>query len=80
MWGRVAVACVPSAVLGLLLDDWLEANFGSPLTVAAMLILYGIAFIVVEKRNAKTSPAVTRELIIAVKMSFVLCFKNIAPI
>lgn len=58
MWGRVAVACVPSAVLGLLLDDWLEANFGSPLTVAAMLILYGIAFIVVEKRNRDTPPKV----------------------
>ncbi|MBR2867945.1 MAG: undecaprenyl-diphosphate phosphatase [Clostridia bacterium] len=58
MWGRVAVACVPSAVLGLLLDDWLEANFGSPLTVAAMLILYGIAFIVIEKRNRKTSPKI----------------------
>lgn len=58
MWGRVAVACVPSAVLGLLLDDWLEANFGSPLTVAAMLILYGIAFIVVEKRNRDTPPKI----------------------
>lgn len=58
MWGRVAVACVPSAVLGLLLDDWLEANFGSPMTVAAMLILYGIAFIVVEKRNRDTPPKV----------------------
>lgn len=55
---RVAVACVPSAVLGFLLDDWLEANFGSPLTVAAMLIIYGIAFIVIEKKNRNTPPKI----------------------
>lgn len=58
MWMRVAVACVPSAVLGFLLDDWLEANFGSPLTVAAMLIIYGIAFIVIEKKNRDTPPKI----------------------
>lgn len=58
MWLRVAVACVPSAVLGFLLDDWLEANFGSPLTVAAMLIIYGIAFIIIEKKNRDTPPKI----------------------
>ena len=58
MWMRVAVACVPSAVLGFLLDDWLEANFGSPLTVAAMLIIYGIAFIIIEKKNRNTPPKI----------------------
>ncbi len=58
MWMRVAVACVPSAVLGFLLDDWLEANFGSPLTVAAMLIIYGIAFIIIEKKNRDTPPKI----------------------
>lgn len=58
MWLRVAVACVPSAVLGFLLDDWLEANFGSPLTVTAMLIIYGIAFIVIEKKKRNTPPKI----------------------
>ena len=58
MWMRVAVACVPSAVLGFLLDDWLEANFGSPLTVATMLIIYGIAFIIIEKKNHDTPPKI----------------------
>lgn len=58
MWGRVAAACIPSAVLGFLLDDWLEANFGSPLTVAAMLIIYGVAFIVIERRNNKKTPQI----------------------
>ena len=58
MWIRVAVACVPSAVLGFLFDDWLEANFGSPLTVAAMLIIYGIAFIAIERRNRNAPPKI----------------------
>lgn len=58
MWCRVAAACIPSAVLGFLLDDWLETHFGSPLTIAAMLILYGLAFIVVERRNRNQPPKI----------------------
>ncbi|MBQ9849608.1 MAG: undecaprenyl-diphosphate phosphatase [Clostridia bacterium] len=56
IWLRVAAACLPSAVIGLVADDWLEANFGSPVTVSAMLILYGIAFIAVEKKNKNKPP------------------------
>lgn len=51
MWFKVAVACIPSAVLGFFLDDWLEEHFGGPVTIAMMLIIYGIAFIVVENWN-----------------------------
>lgn len=58
MWCRVAAACIPSAVLGFLLDDWLEAHFGSPLTIAAMLIAYGLAFIIVERRNRNQPPKI----------------------
>lgn len=56
MWGKVAVACIPSAVLGLMFDDFLEEHFGNAVSIAAMLILYGIAFIVIEKINAKRTP------------------------
>lgn len=56
MWLKVAVACVPSGIIGYLFDDFLEEKFGTPLTIAAMLIIYGIAFIVVEYRNGKTQP------------------------
>lgn len=58
MWCRVAAACIPSAVLGFLFDDWLEAHFGSPLTIAAMLIAYGVAFIFVERRNRNQPPKI----------------------
>lgn len=56
MWLKVVVACIPSAVLGLLLDDYLEAHFGTPQTIAIMLILYGVAFIAIETWNKKRTP------------------------
>ncbi|MFI3141627.1 MAG: undecaprenyl-diphosphate phosphatase [Clostridia bacterium] len=51
LWFKVCFALIPSAVLGFLFDDWLEENFGSAFTIALMLIVYGVAFIVVEKWN-----------------------------
>lgn len=57
-WLKVAVACVPSGIAGLLFDSWLEENFGTPLTIAAMLIIYGVLFILVENRNSKRPPKI----------------------
>ena len=51
MWFKVVVACIPSAVLGILFDDYLEEHFGHPVSIAIMLIVYGIAFIVIETWN-----------------------------
>lgn len=59
MWVKVAVACIPAAVLGLLFDDFLEEHFGNALTISLMLIVYGIAFIVIEQWNKKRIPVVT---------------------
>lgn len=53
MWFKVIVACLPAAVIGLLLDDYMEA-IENWYVVAAMLIIYGIAFIVVENTRRKT--------------------------
>ena len=52
LWGKVLVACLPAAVLGLLFDDILEEYLHTPLIIALMLILYGVAIILIEKRNA----------------------------
>ena len=52
MWCKILVSCVPAIIIGLPLDDWLEEHFYNYPTVAAMLIIYGILFIVVENRNA----------------------------
>ena len=53
MWFKIAVATLPAMVLGLLLDDWLEAHLYNHVVVAAMLILYGVFFILIENRRAK---------------------------
>lgn len=51
MWFKILVACIPAAVIGILLDDILEKYLYNGYVVAAMLVLFGIAFIVVENWN-----------------------------
>ncbi|MCH1723450.1 undecaprenyl-diphosphate phosphatase [Lactococcus formosensis] len=58
MWVKVVVAFLPSAVFGLFLNDFLEEHFGTPLTIAIMLIVYGIAFIVIERWNKTRVPKI----------------------
>ena len=50
LWFKIIVACLPAAVLGLALDDWIDAHFYNSVVVAVMLIVYGIAFILIERR------------------------------
>ena len=51
LWFKVLVACVPAGIIGLLFDDILDKYLYNPITVALMLIIYGILFIIVENRN-----------------------------
>lgn len=60
LWLHIVVSCVPAAVVGILMDDILEALFYNYRTVAIMLILFGIAFIVVENMQAGRRPRITR--------------------
>ena len=55
LWLKVVIAVVPSAVVGLLLDDWMDEHLYNYIVVAVMLIVYGIAFLFVEKWNASRS-------------------------
>ena len=48
LWAKVIVACLPAAIIGIPLDDWMEEHLGSPYIIAGALIVYGIAFIVIE--------------------------------
>lgn len=59
MWLKIIVACIPAAVIGLLFDDVFNALFYNYQTVAIMLILFGILFIIIENRNKRTVPKVT---------------------
>ena len=51
LWIKVIVAVLPSAVLGLLLDDWMDAHLYNYVVVAIALIVYGVAFLFVERIN-----------------------------
>lgn len=51
LWIKVIIACLPAAVIGILFDDQIDALFFNPTTVAITLIVYGIAFIVIERLN-----------------------------
>ena len=58
MWFKVLVACIPAAVVGLLLDDWINEHFYNPWTVAIALIVFGVAFIVIERWNKGRTPKI----------------------
>ena len=58
LWFKVCVAIIPSGVIGILFDDLLEQYLHGGIPVAIALIVYGIAFILVERRNAGKTPAI----------------------
>ena len=51
LWGKILVGCVPAAIVGVLFDDVFEALFYNPTYIAIALIVFGVAFIVIENWN-----------------------------
>ncbi len=51
LWGKILVACIPAAVIGILFDDWLDAHLYNAVVVSLTLIIYGIVFIVMESKK-----------------------------
>lgn len=51
LWIKVVVAILPSAIVGIPFDNWMEAHLHTAPVVAAMLVIYGVAFIVLERRH-----------------------------
>ncbi len=51
LWFKVAVACIPAAVIGLLFDDIIDELFYNYIVVAVMLIIYGVIYVVIESKN-----------------------------
>src|SRR5699024_10480258 len=58
MWLKIIVSCIPAAIVGVFFDDELEAVFYNWQTVSAALILFGILFIIIEKRNRGREPKI----------------------
>jgi undecaprenyl-diphosphatase len=59
IWFKVLVGVIPAGILGVLFDDWLNDQFYNFTTVAMMLIVYGILFIVIENRNKTKQEKIT---------------------
>ena len=60
LWCKIVVSCLPAAVIGLLFDDFLDKYLYNYVVVALMLILYGIFFILIERRNSHVRPRITK--------------------
>ncbi|MEG1479302.1 MAG: undecaprenyl-diphosphate phosphatase [Clostridiales bacterium] len=72
LWLKVAFACIPSGVIGVLFNDILETKLSTPLIISIMLIFYGVLFIIIENKN-KTRVPTTKELEdISYKTAFII--------
>mgnify|MGYP002543918318 FL=1 len=60
LWIKIIVACIPAAIIGLLFDDKINALFYNPTSVSIALIVFGVLFIVIENRNRRMRPRVTK--------------------
>ena len=60
LWLKIAIACIPAAVLGFLIDDWVSAHMENGLVISLTLIIFGILFIVIEYVNRYKQPTITR--------------------
>lgn len=58
LWGKILLACIPAAVVGILFDDVFEALFYHAVPVAIALIVFGVAFIVIERWNKGRRPSI----------------------
>ena len=56
LWLKVVLAIIPSGVVGVLLDDWMDSNLHNGIVVSLALVLYGVAFIYIERRNRGHAP------------------------
>ena len=72
MWFKVVVACIPAAVVGVLLDDWIDEHFYNPWVVSIALIVFGIAFIVVENWNKNRTPKINTIDELTYKAAFII--------
>lgn len=83
LWFKVVAAIIPSGIVGVLFDDWMEAHFHNATVVAIALIVYGVAFILVERRNARRVGGKTVEDVYAIDYRTALligCFQCLSLI
>lgn len=81
MWLKIIVSCVPAAIVGVFFDDELEAVFYNWQTVSAALIVFGVLFIIIERRNKGREPKINSINDITYQTAFIIgIFQLIAAI
>lgn len=72
MWFKVAVACIPGVVVTLLFGDYIDEHLETPVVISVALIVYGIAFIVIENWNKGRTPKVEKMEDITYKTALII--------
>lgn len=72
IWIKVVIACVPGAIVTILFDDYIDARFQTSQVIAAALIFYGVAFILIENWNKSRTPAITKIADINYQTAFII--------
>lgn len=83
LWFKVVAAIIPSGIVGVLFDDWMEAHLHNATVVSVALIVYGVAFLLVERRNARRVGGKTVEDVYAIDYKTALligCFQCLSLI
>lgn len=81
MWFKVIVAMLPAAVVGIPFDNFFEAHFHNYIVVSAALIVYGILFIIIERRNSGKKPKINSIADISYKTALIIgCFQALSLI
>lgn len=76
LWFRVIAAIIPSGIVGVLFDDWMDEHLHNGIVVAIALIVYGVAFILVERANQDKTPTVKTVYHIDYKTALLIgCFQ-----
>ena len=72
LWVKMLISCVPAAIIGIALDDFVDEHFYNPLCIAIALIVFGIAFIVIETVNKGKEPKVKTVFDITFMSAFII--------
>ena len=81
LWMKVVIATIPAAIIGLAFDDWIDEHFFNVYVVAAMLIVYGVIFIVVEKVREGKKPVINNLYQLTIPIALAIgCFQVLALI
>ena len=83
LWFKVVVSIIPSGIVGVLFDDWMDTHLHNGIVVSIALIVYGVAFILVERRNARRVGGKTVEDVYAIDYKTALligCFQCLSLI